>query len=279
MYKYHGREVISQILTQEWKITDQRNLDYTYGKIYDEFVMGLDGGDNGISQYPPDIRPKYHTNTDLTHRVQRYNPHSSAEDSGPAEDPGQGFISAMNIVEEELLWQLHAQALIIYPAFEFVQKAFNTRHTFHPSGQLVYLEKGCPWKEHLNTLEESTPEPKKPLLFIICKDKDSYRIQGVPEKPGSFKCRLHLPESWRGLRDAELQKACQLPDAVFVHASGFVRFGKSLDSMIKMAEHTMAHPTGAPKPTEAKMTDVKPSEGKMTDVKPNEPKSYDSPAI
>ena len=39
-----------------------------------EFIEGIDGIDNGISQYPNDIQPKYRNRTDLSSRVGWLNP-------------------------------------------------------------------------------------------------------------------------------------------------------------------------------------------------------------
>ncbi len=41
---------------------------------FQEFIEALDGIDNGISQYPNDIHPKYGIRTDLSSRVGWLNP-------------------------------------------------------------------------------------------------------------------------------------------------------------------------------------------------------------
>ena len=43
-------------------------------KLYDDFVEAIDGIDNGISQYPSDLKPKYKSRTDLSARVGYLNP-------------------------------------------------------------------------------------------------------------------------------------------------------------------------------------------------------------
>ena len=99
----------------------------------------------------------------------------------------------------------------------------------------------------MTTLEDANKDPSKKLVsFVICNDKNGYRAQGVPDKPGSFLCRQFFHEKFRGLRGAELQKASGLPDAVFVHSSGFVGFAKSLESVLKMVEFTMENTKPVP---------------------------------
>lgn len=39
-----------------------------------EFIEAIDAIDNGISQYPTDIKPKYRSRTDLSSRVGALNP-------------------------------------------------------------------------------------------------------------------------------------------------------------------------------------------------------------
>lgn len=43
-------------------------------RLNQEFVEGIDGVDNGVSQYPRDITPKYRNRTDLSARVGWLNP-------------------------------------------------------------------------------------------------------------------------------------------------------------------------------------------------------------
>jgi uncharacterized UPF0160 family protein len=42
--------------------------------MYREFIEAIDAIDNGISQYPTDIKPKYRSRTDLSSRVGALNP-------------------------------------------------------------------------------------------------------------------------------------------------------------------------------------------------------------
>lgn len=42
--------------------------------MYKEFIEAIDGIDNGISQYPTDIKPKYRLRTDVSSRVGFLNP-------------------------------------------------------------------------------------------------------------------------------------------------------------------------------------------------------------
>jgi uncharacterized UPF0160 family protein len=39
-----------------------------------EFIEAIDGVDNGVTQYPSDIEPKYRNSTDLSSRIRALNP-------------------------------------------------------------------------------------------------------------------------------------------------------------------------------------------------------------
>jgi len=55
----------------------------------------------------------------------------------------------MILAEEELLWKLYGMVEINLPAREIVEEAWNKRTEFHASGQLLWFDVGCPWKENL----------------------------------------------------------------------------------------------------------------------------------
>ncbi len=206
-------------------------MDYTYAKLYGQLIMGIDGYDNGVEQYS--APPLYHINTHLATRIGRLNM--------PDNDKKQNdtmFARAMELAEEELLWQVYAIAKVKFPGADIVKKAYEKRKKFHPSGKLMLLRNGCVWKDHLNRLERPGEEK---LLFVLCggHKKGSYKVQGVPDKLGSFGCRQMLRKEWWGLKDKELEKASGIKGAIFVHASGFLGVGKSLKAVRKMAEKSM----------------------------------------
>lgn len=102
VYKYFGREILKQIITEIWTETSKSftEADYekVYQKLYRNFVLEIDAKDNGVSVAPEE---RYWVNTALGTRVSRFNKAWNA----PAEvDQNQQFKRAMKVVEEELLW-------------------------------------------------------------------------------------------------------------------------------------------------------------------------------
>jgi hypothetical protein len=77
---------------------------------------------------------------------------------------------------------------------------------------------------HLLELEKESQAYSSPRALYVLYPDDlgaTWRVQAVPVSFESFENRKSLPESWRGLRDAELTAACGVPGCVFVHLSGF----------------------------------------------------------
>ena len=104
-------------------------------------------------------------------------------------------------------------------------------------------EGGCPWKEHLFSLEKKMgiDDPTNQLLYVIYPDTNkSWRIQGVPPAAQSFELRCALPEEWRGLRDKELDEIIGIEGCVFVHGSGFIGGHKNREGVVKMARKALA---------------------------------------
>ena len=72
MYKHFGKEIIKEVLKLE---DGNPNIELLYDKIYKEFVESLDANDNGISNYPKDVSPKFtDKNITLPSIVSRLNP-------------------------------------------------------------------------------------------------------------------------------------------------------------------------------------------------------------
>lgn len=66
------------------------------------------------------------------------------------------------------------------------------------------------------------------------------RVHGVPTSPESFQVRKILPESWCGLRDADLDRAVGIDGCVFVHRNGFIGGHSSLDGALSMAKRALS---------------------------------------
>lgn len=120
-----------------------------------------------------------------------------------------------------------------------MREAWDNKDSFHPSGQFLWFEKSCPWKEHLYKIERDL-DLKEQIKFAFMKDgRGMFRIQAVSKSSSSFENRVSICAAYRGLRGEELCAASGLKDCEFVHAAGFVGGAWSLESVVKMAEQSM----------------------------------------
>ena len=142
----------------------------------------------------------------------------------------------MKLCEMTLCHKIYEQVQSILPAYEGVKAAWEKRKEVHPSGEIMFLDVSCPWKSHVNKIEEEN-ETQGEMKFVLYKDgRGMHRIQCVPKKVGEFGDRCSLAESFRGLRDEALSKAVGITDGAFCHATGFIGGAWSLESVIKMGE-------------------------------------------
>jgi uncharacterized UPF0160 family protein len=64
------------------------------------------------------------------------------------------------------------------------------------------------------------------VLLVVCPDdpqsNENWTATAVRVDHTGFASRVTFPDSWRGLRDADLAAVSEIPDAVFCHAAGFL---------------------------------------------------------
>jgi uncharacterized UPF0160 family protein len=70
VYKHFGRQVIEQLVANEPETT----IELIYQKLYNDFIEGIDGIDNGVNEYPSGVKSNYKVLTDLGARVGWLNP-------------------------------------------------------------------------------------------------------------------------------------------------------------------------------------------------------------
>lgn len=230
VYKHFGRQVIETITSATGD-----DLELIYQKVYTNFVEGVDGIDNGISQYPAELEPAYQVKTDLSSRVGRLNP--SWNEQGVDRDAQ--FQKAVAMTGEDFLAFVNFYAKSFIPAREIVAKSLAGRFDVHESGQIMHLKDYTIWAKHLHELEREQ-KSEKLVLYVIYQDTSGqFRVQAVAEKEGSFVSRKALPEPWRGVRDEALSELSGIPDCVFVHAAGFIGGNKTLQGALAMATRAL----------------------------------------
>lgn len=242
VYMHFGKAVIAQ----RTKLPiDHPDVELLFQKLYDDFIEAVDANDNGISKYDDDklkaagIQKKFKDGgvtlaslvADLNHEDPLDPGISKSTPEQPQAEEDHRFSHASAMMGTAFLRRLHSATTAWLPARAIVKEAFQQRKNNHASGQIMVLPRaGIPWKEHLYNLEDAeVMQDSEKLLYVLYAEKEEpgskWRVQAVSKDTASFESRKALPEPWRGLRDAELDK--MLGDAVedgamFVHASGFI---------------------------------------------------------
>uniref|UniRef100_A0A7S2WI89 Uncharacterized protein n=1 Tax=Mucochytrium quahogii TaxID=96639 RepID=A0A7S2WI89_9STRA len=238
VYKYYGKEIISNIASATNVSLSDELRDLLHTKVYEGFVEHIDGIDNGIDAYSGE--KNYSVSTHLSARVGTLNPTWMEEQSN--EKTNAQFKKAVHLTTSEFVQQVERLLVVWLPAREIVKASVEKRFEVDPSGHIVKFEQSCPWKSHLYLLEEEGTAKLKvgDVKYVLYEDSNgAWRIQCVPESENSFQSRLPLPEKYRGFRDQELSDLWGIPGCIFVHAAGFIGGNKTFDGALKMAQSAL----------------------------------------
>ncbi|RZA34566.1 MAG: MYG1 family protein [Lysobacteraceae bacterium] len=103
------------------------------------------------------------------------------------------------------------------------------------SGRLLFLKNAAlPWS---SVVRKEMPK----VLFVLSHSlsEDRYMLHTVPATVDTFDARADLPESWAGLRDADLAAVTGVPDAKFCHNGRFIAAAKSYAGAYAMAQQAL----------------------------------------
>lgn len=251
VYLHFGKEIIAR----HTKLTaESETVTLLWEKLYTAFVEALDAQDNGISVYDPaetkDLEKRFHDGGvslgslvgDLNHDYSDDEDSSSSAPKKP--DQAQAAEDARFLTASDLMGQVFLRKLTHYhrswlPARTKIARAYSRLAPLTPPlNQILVLDRGLSWKDHLSTLE-SAQESQPPVLYVLYPESEApdakWRIQAVGVSSDSFESRKPLPERWRGLRDDVLSEATGLDGCIFVHASGFVGGNKTRHGVLEMA--------------------------------------------
>ncbi|XP_063300892.1 MYG1 exonuclease [Pelobates fuscus] len=231
VYAHFGSQILATLLNTE---EDDPIIPVLYDKMYENFVEEIDAIDNGISQC--DCEQRYSISSNLSARVGHLNPRWNE----PDQDTESGFRRAMELTGIEFVSRLDFYHRSWLPARALVEEAIRTRFQVDNSGEVIVLAQGgCPWKEHLFTLEKEMGLEKQ-IKYVLYPDQSAqWRIQCVPLGPNTFQNRLSLPEDWRGLRSDDLSSVSGIQGCIFVHASGFIGGNETQGGAQEMARKAL----------------------------------------
>lgn len=228
VYCHFGSDVIKKILGAN---VSSEKVDAVFDHVYENFIQEIDAIDNGFPMFEGE--PRYRITTHLSSRVNQLNKQWNVRDDEFNEK--EAFSAAQNYVGSEFESRVKRAGNIWWPAREIVLKAITNRFSVDSSGLVMELEEFCPWKDHFFDLEKELGI-SEPILYVIFGDGTSgWRVQAVSLNPGSYVCRLFLPDNWQGLRDEELSAVAKIDGCIFAHHTGFIGGNKTRDGALKMA--------------------------------------------
>ncbi|RVW14916.1 UPF0160 protein [Vitis vinifera] len=251
---HFGMEIIAKELQLDQGHPDVLRL---FLAVYKSFMEAVDAVDNGINQYDTDQPLRYVNNTHLSSRVGKLNLDWMDPDQS-SEKENEAFERAMNLSGSALKScmktcvmnvRFHAKSWL--PARSIVMECLAARMDIDPSGEIMVLNRFCPWKLHLFELEEEMKidPPIKYVLYQLLPALSSqegeddrskhWRVQAVAVAPDKFESRKPLPSQWRGLRDDELSREAGIPGCVFVHMSGFIGGNQNYEGALAMAKDAL----------------------------------------
>ncbi|KAN0064200.1 hypothetical protein ACQY0O_003367 [Thecaphora frezii] len=246
VWKHFGKQILSvHLLLAE----NDDIVSLLHTKLYDDFIEAIDGIDNGIQQYPANLKPAYKSRTDLSARVGYLNPSWNQKSDATILDAL--FEKASLMAGTEFFDRVDYTFHSWLPARQKVIDALQLRKQYpggDPQGRLLVFDEFSSWKDHLFRLEAELPipEPEKPIYVVYPDESGKWRVQAVPESPESFISRKPLPEAWRGIRDQQLSELTGIPDCIFVHQSGFIGGNATKEGALRMARDALATPAAAP---------------------------------
>ena len=226
-------------------------VDILWKKLYESFIEALDAHDNGISVYDPadtkDLQKRFYDGgIGLGSLVGDLNDNFGDEDGLTPEQAQEAedgrFLKASSFMGETFIRKLTYYHRKWLPARTLVHETYDKRKEYDSKGRLMVFPRGCPWKDHLYTLEGEKPEEEK-VLYVLYPESEhegaKWRIQAVSVSIDSFESRKPLPEAWRGVRDDQLSEVSGIPGCIFAHASGFIGGNKTKEGALEMARKSV----------------------------------------
>lgn len=107
-----------------------------------------------------------------------------------------------------------------------------------PDDAIIVLNRFAPWQDTILAAKSGD----RIKLVVFPSETGDWRVQAVPDAPGSFGMRLALPKAWAGLSGAELAAAVRASggsigdaEAVFCHIGRFIGGATTFEGAMQMA--------------------------------------------
>jgi uncharacterized UPF0160 family protein len=208
IWKYYGDKLCSK---EVWDI------------IENKLVIPVDARDNGINLSTP-----------LVPGINEFRLHEVIKAFRPTwkdkTGANNGFEKATRFAKELL-------ELEISNTTDFIEGENLVRQEIirQEEPEVLILENDLPW-------EKPASENNKIKIVIYPEpDIEQWCIEAASNDPSIYGItRIFFPESWRGQREAELEKASGITGAIFCHRGGHFAVAKTKEVALEMAKKTLS---------------------------------------
>lgn len=184
-------------------------------------IWGVDAHDNGVAKIEPGT-------ASFSQIISNFLP--IAYDS-PHDEMTEAFFQAVDFAVGHLD-RLRQRYLYTLDCRAKVKKAMAG------AGQSIIFEESIPWMENFFELGGEV----HPAQFVIMPAGPHWKLRGIPPSLNErMKVRRPLPESWAGLHEEELQKASEIPGAVFCHKGRFISIWKTKEDALRALHIALKH--------------------------------------
>lgn len=213
MWKHFGHKVVENFLYSVGHQFSEAQMSEVWQAIDESLVQYLDMADIGMRCESPGALALY-TQVSFFNRDADW-------------DENTQFEKAVQFVEQALLNQLYH----VVKSVADVAVVMSSSRLL--GGRVLMLDTSAKWS---SVVTQHMPN----VLYVIYPAKDAqrtcYMVQVVPTDEKTFACRKSLPESWAGLRDADLAALTGVKDAIFCHRGRFIAGAGSADGALRLAE-------------------------------------------
>lgn len=176
-------------------------------------IMGVDAHDNGVAKLEPGT-------TSFSQVITNFLP---IEYDVTDEEMNRAFMVAVDFALGHLD-RLKRRHFYTTNCKGLVKKAM-----IEGSSALIFHE-SLPWLENFFDLGGDL----HPAQFVIMPAGDHWKLRAIPPSLAErMKVRKALPESWAGLHEEDLRKACGIKGAIFCHKGRFISIWKTKEDALK----------------------------------------------
>ena len=199
-------------------LSDNQDAELVFELFDKTFVTGIDAVDNGQVERTDDVQVMT-----VSGVISSFNP--NWDEKANADESFLKAVAFAEVIFDNALASAVSKAKAKTGVESAIEKSANG---------IMILDEFMPWQDYIFN---STNEKANDILYVVFPSKrGGYNVNAVPDAPGSFGQRKPLPESWAGLRGAELAEASGVATANFCHPAKFICGADTFEDALELAK-------------------------------------------